>query len=172
MAKIKQPTTTAKSTAKETAKGKQKQVEVANQKLVAAFRQLQSAEDTYKSALIKAATIAQAEKCTRAQIVLSYMEARGVTKATAEGQISRVKKILMDEETLQALIDGKMNLKTAREKTTTKQKNPNAERQRANIEKRFSSGLTIIVTAAKEGGYDLASVLSSVKAACKKEGIR
>lgn len=154
------------------AKTAEKPPVVANTKLVEALRTFDRSKDETKSYLIDVATIVQEEQLTRAEVVASMIEARGVSKATAESQYSRMKKIFTDGETLEALRSGEIDLKTAREKSVKKQENPSATKKEENLEKRYAGALTKLLEAVKEMGTDLASFLASVKASAKKAGIR
>lgn len=145
---------------------------VANPRLVAALQSYESSIQQTQSYLVNVAEIIQNEQLTKAEVVASIMEARGVEKVTAESQYSRMKKIFSDPETLEALRTGEIDLKTAREKTKKAQKNVSAEKQAENREKAFTKGLTTFITAAKESGTDLQTILNTVKSACKKAGIK
>lgn len=160
-----------KSGAKAKSSSKEQANVVANPRLVAAIKSGDDAAMQYKSCLITIATIAQEEQLTKAEIVASIIEARGVEKITAESQYSRMKGIMSDPKVLEGLRNGEIDLKTARMQTVKKQENPSPEKKKKNIEKRFSTAITSLVNTAKEGGMDKASVLLSVKSACKKAGI-
>lgn len=155
----------SKADAKETVKV------VANPRLVAAIQAADTAAMQHKSCLITIATIASEEQLTRAEVVVSLMEARGVEKTTAESQYSRMKGLLSDPKILEGLRSGEIDLKTARAATKKEQKNPSAEKKKENVEKRFNNGIKTLIEAAKEGGMDRTSVLTAVKSACKKNGI-
>ena len=154
------------------AKAAEKPPVVANTKLVEALRTFDRSKDETKSYLIDVATIVQEEQLTRAEVVASMIEARGVSKGTAESQYSRMKKIFTDGETLEALRSGEIDLKTAREKSVKKQENPSAAKKEENCEKRYTASLGKLLECVKEMGTDLASFLASVKASAKKAGIR
>lgn len=175
MAKVTKPETKTKSepeaAAGAKAGAKTAAAAVANPKIVAAFRAVADAKEEHKSKLVALSEICQREKASRQELIASYMEARGCERVTAEGQISRMFKMLMDPETLEDLKSNKIDLKTARERTTTKQKNPSAAKKAENSEKKFTKGLTMLVEAAKEGGMDYDSCLIAFKAALKKNGI-
>lgn len=156
----------AKAGAKDTAKT------VANPRLVEAIRSSDALKEQYKSSLVRLAEIYQNENCTRAEMVSSLIEARSCSKATAESQFSRMVKLLKNPDIFEQLKSGAIDLKVARQATKKKQAAPNKDKQRAAVEKRFATSLGKMLEAAKEGGYDLASILSSVRAAAKDEGIK
>lgn len=145
---------------------------VANTRLVAAIKLLEESKKQTQTYLVEVATIVQEEQLTRAEVVASLMEAKGIEKSSAESQYSRMKKLLNDPDLLEELKEGDIDLKTAREKSTTKQKNPSAKKKAESIEKRFAKALTTIVQCAKEGGMDRETVMNTVKTALKKNGIK
>lgn len=159
-----------KSSAKSKAEATSKVI--SNPRLVSAIQGFDAARAQAKTFLVDVATIVQEEQCTKAEVVASLVEARGCTEKTAKEQYSRMKKILSDPEALEALRNGEVDLKTAREQTTKKQKNPSQEKAKQNAEKRFSTSLSGLINAAKEQGTDLATLLNTVKAAAKKNGIK
>ncbi len=144
----------------------------ANPRLVAALKQYEASREQTKSYLVDVATIAQEEQLTKHEIIASLMEARGIEKSTAESQYSRMKKLLTDPDALEELRTGESDLKTIREKTTKKQKNPSAKKQQENREKKFSAAVTTIVNCAKEGAMDRETILNTIKSALKKAGVK
>lgn len=145
---------------------------VANARLVEAIKGFDVAREQAKSFLVEVATVAQEEQCSKAEIVASIVAARGCTEKTAKEQYSRMKKLLTDPEALEELRTGQADLKTVREKTTKKQSNPSPKKAKENAEKKFAKGLSLVVTAAKEQGWDAATVLNTLKAKLKKEGVK
>lgn len=160
-----------KSGAKASSSTKEITKVVANPRLVAAIKAADQAEMQHKSCLVTIATISQEEQLTRAEVVASLIEARGIEKTTAESQYSRMKGLLSDPKIMEGLRSGEITLKAARQATKKEQKAPSPEKKKENIEKRFSGAITSLITAAKEGGMDRTSVLNSVKSACKKAGV-
>lgn len=163
--KNKGSSSSTKASSKETAKVS------SNPRLVAALRSSDEAKMVFKTSLITIATIVQEEQLTRAEVVASLMEARSIEKTSADSEYSRMKGLLNNPEILEQFKNGEITLKAARSATVKKQKNPNPEKKKENIQKRFSGALTSLCNAAKEGGMDKASVLIAVKQHCKKTGI-
>lgn len=163
--KNKGSSSSTKASSKETAKVS------SNPRLVAALRSSDEAKMVFKTSLITIATIVQEEQLTRAEVVASLMEARSIEKTSADSEYSRMKGLLNNPEIMEQLKSGEIDLKTARMATKKTQKNPNTEKKKENIQKRFSGAITSLTNAAKEGGMDKASVLIAVKQACKKAGI-
>ncbi len=144
----------------------------ANPRLVEAIKLFEESKAQTKTYLVDVATIVQEEQLTRAEVVASLMEAKGIEKSSAESQYSRIKKLLNDPETLEELRDGEIDWKTAREKSAAKKKNPSAKKKSENIEKKFSKAVTSIVQCAKEGNMDRETVMQTIKVALKKNGIK
>ena len=145
---------------------------VANPKVVAAIRADDAARTEAASKLATLLQVVQDTECTRAELVASYIEAKNCTPATAQSQASRIMGLLKDPEVSQKLISGEITLKTAREATKKQQANPNEAKKKENTQKRLNTALTGTITAAKELGIDRASLLSLVKEAAKKAGIK
>lgn len=169
--KAKSSTSTKASTKVEAKSAETVKVKV-NQRLVEAIRASDGLMKEATTALVRIGEICVNEQITRAEAVESFMEAREVTKATAESQYSRMKKLWDNPEILEKLKSGEMNLKMAREATTKKQDAPNKAKQEANLEKRWSTQLAALLATAKEAGYDLNALITAIKASAKKEGIR
>lgn len=113
----------------------------------------------------------QKNQLPRPVIVASIMKARGVTFETANTQYSRMKRLLNNQEVLDELKSGKITLKVAREKTTTKQANPKSAKPEAK-EARYQKALKDFAAAAKEGGYTLKAIMMGVEAELKSAGIK
>lgn len=144
----------------------------ANPRLVEAIKLFEESKAQTKTYLVDLATIVQEEQLTRAEVVASLMEAKGIQKNSAESQYSRLKKLLNDPDTLEELREGEIDWKTAREKSQKTQKNPSAKKKAENLEKKFSKAVTTIVQCAKEGNMDRETVMQTVKVALKKNGIK
>lgn len=145
---------------------------VAHPRLVAAMKTYQTSLDQSQSYLVTIAEIVQNEQLTRAEVVASIMEARGVEKSTAESQYSRMVNILTKPEVLEELRSGDIDLKTARTKGVKKQENPSQKKKDENREKKFTQSVTKIVECAKEGGMDIQTVMNTIKSALKKAGVK
>lgn len=162
------------SSAKPTAKSKEDQVSkvTSHAELVATLKSVDEAKGQLKSYLIDAATIVQEEQLSRAEVVLSIMEARDVEKSTAESQYSRMKKLFTDPDTLEQLRNGEIDWNTARSRTTTPQNNKSAKVQKKNAEKAYAKAITTLVNSAKIQGIDLATLINTIKSAAKKGGLK
>lgn len=154
------------------AEEKQTQQVTSNPRLVSALTNFDEAKAQAKSYLVEVATIVQEEKLTKEEVIVSLMEARGCSRETAGQQFSRIKKLLHDPKTLEELREGVIDLATARAKTTKKQANPSVQKKQQNAEKVIVTSIGRIITAAKEMGTDLASLIQTLKSAAKKAGLK
>lgn len=155
-----------------TAKAKAESTVVANPRLVAAIKQYETSREQTQTYLVDVATIVQQEQLTKAEVVASIVEARGVKKETAEQQYSRMRALLTDPDALEQLRSGETDLKTIREKTKKTQKNPSTKKAQENREKRFAKAVSTICNVAKEGGMDRETIMNALKAALKKAGVK
>lgn len=144
---------------------------VAHPKVVAAIRANDTANSAATTSLAALLDVVAETEITRPELVASYMEARNVTKATADSQASRIMALLRSPETADKLRSGEITLKTAREATKKTQANPSPEKAAENAQKKLTSSLTGLINAAKETGMDRDTLVNLVKQAAKKEGI-
>jgi hypothetical protein len=113
----------------------------------------------------------QKNEISKATVVVSLMKARNITFETAQTHYSKMKKLLNDEAVLAELKSGQITMKVAREKTTTKQKNP-ASAKPENKEAKYTNSLKTFVGAAKESGFSVREIMVSVEAELKSAGIK
>jgi hypothetical protein len=159
----------SKNEAKSKAEAKTKVV--ANVRLVEAMKNYDTSKAQTQSYLCEVVTIIQEEMLTKAEVIETMMTVRGCTLKTAESQYSRMQPLLKNPEDLEALRNGETDLKSVREKHTKKQKNPSKEKAAGNAEKTASRAISVLMTSAKTLGWDKATLLSTIKAACKTAGI-
>lgn len=144
---------------------------VANEELVALFESYDEAVSKAESYFVELVEYIQDHQVDRATVVASMMRARGINYETAQSQYSRMKKIYNNEEVLQELKDGKINLKIARERTKDKQKNPKSSKPAAK-EARYTNTLKAFVAAAKESGFALKEIMLGVEAELRSAKIK
>lgn len=161
-----------KNKSKASAKSEADSSVVANVRLVDAIKSFDVSKAATQSYLVEIGTIVQEEQCTRAEVVASIVEARGCTPETANQQYSRMKKIFTDPEALEELRSGESDLKSIRERTKKPQKNPSQKVKLEAANKRFVKGVGMVVTSAKEVGMDKATIINTINAALKKNGIK
>jgi len=151
-------------------KPKAKAVAAPNMELVAILTKYDEKVEQAESFFIEFVEFIQQNEIERATVVASMMKARSITFESAQSQYSRMKGLLNDETVLQELKDGKISLKVARERTTSKQKNPKSAKPEAK-EARYNSTLKAFVGAAKESGSTRKEILLGVDAELKAAGV-
>lgn len=164
--------TTAAAAAKPKVDAKPKVAVIANPRLVAAIKSYDVALAETQSYLVIVATIIQEEQLTRPEVVASLMEGRGCARETAESQYSRSKALFTRPEVLQKIKDGECTLAQARDNSKKPQTNPSQEVKMKNANLRMAKSIKGIVESAKELAMDLATVVSSLKDAAKKAGLK
>lgn len=159
---------------KTSADAKEKEVSkiTANPKLVAALQGHDEAKGQVKSYLIEMATICQEEQLSKEEVIASIMEGRGIDRKLAGEQYSRMKGILNSPETLQELKDGVIDLQTARAKTKKSQENKSPKKAQENAEKVITRSISAILTKCKEAGISLVDIITTIKQAAKKAGLK
>lgn len=162
----------SKSGASAKASSKEASKVVANERMVEAVRDSMEKKKEYASSLVTISEIFREEQMTRAELVASIIEAKGVEKSTAESEASRIIGLAKNPKMLKALENGEMTVRAAVAGASKKQANPNKEKQKENIEKRYNTGLSKMLEAAKEGGYTREEIIQNVKASCKEAGIK
>lgn len=171
MAKSKETPTPSKSSASTKTTEKAASSVTSNPRLVAAIKAFDTSAAQTKSFYIQMAEVAQSEQCTKAEVVASLVEARGITPETASQQFTRHRRLFTDSAFLEKAVSGEIDIKQARE-PEKKQKNPSAKKKSENLEKRMATGVKQLVMAAKEAGTDLTSLLNMVRAYAKKQGVK
>lgn len=155
----------------ETPKEKTKEKAVANEELVTLLESYDENVAAAEKSFIDMVEFIQENQVDRATVVASMMKARGIEYESAQSQYSRMKKILNNEEVLADLKAGKITMKVAREKTKSEQKNPKSAKPEAK-EQKYSTTMKSFVAAAKESGFTLEEIMTSVKAELKSAGIK
>lgn len=128
------------------------------------------------SYMIEAATLCQEQQLSKEEIVATLMEVRGIDRETAGQQFSRLKLLLLNPETLEELREGKISLKEAKEKVKkakgAKTRQLSAKEIQRNTEAVITRSITQMLNAAKNGGTSLEALLSTLKEAAKKAGLK
>lgn len=140
-----------------------------NPELAALITNYDSAAEQAQSFYVEMIDFIKKNNLSRAVVVKTLVEARKVEVTTATSQASRIFNIVKDDETFQALKNGEITLRAAREQTTKKRessdkgKNDGPTTQEGK-EKAMDAALQIFAKAAKATGMDLKSIVASVKA--------
>lgn len=142
-----------------------------NEELVSLFESYDEHVAAAEQTFIELVELIQEKQLDRATVIASMMQARGINYESAQTAYSRMKKIFNNEEVLQDLKEGKINLKVAREKTKSTQKNPKSSKPEAR-EAKYTSTLKSFVAAAKESGFARKEIMVGVEAELKSAGIK
>lgn len=107
------------------------------------------------------------ENLSNAVVIKTLMEARGIKEASAASQCSRMRRLLNDKESFQALKDGNATVRASVK---------NAQSRRAptkqSIARALDQAVTRLVNAAKASGQDKKTLLVTIESAFDKEGIK
>lgn len=146
----------------------------ANPRLVSLLRSYDDHKSKAQSYLIEAAALAQKEQLTKEEIIASIMEARDLNRKTAGEQFSRMKPYLLKPEVLEDLRGGKITLKEARLKVAgdKKKKVLSTSQVQKNAEATILTSITRMLKSAKEAGISLTDLISTLKEAAKKAGVK
>jgi hypothetical protein len=176
MPKVKTSTSEAPAEGTETkSKTKEKVAPVPHPLLVEKIQGYYTAKEAAQTYLIEMGDLISKEKISRGSVIASMMEARDITKETAESQYSRIIGILSKPKVLEDLKAGVITLAEARQKgvrnekqsTTKKAKNDAASKQT-----KFDSALKNLAEASKAIGYSKQDVLRAVDAQLKSIGVK
>lgn len=126
-----------------------------------------AAAEQAASYLIQICELVERDHISNAQGIKTIMSARGTTEASAKSQMSRIRSLLKDQDSLQALKDGNVTVRAA-----VKSAQARRAATPANKAKAFDAALNKFVEAAKALGQDKASILTTVEAALSKANIK
>jgi len=95
------------------------------------------------------------------------MEARGIQEISAKSQASRIRSLMKDKESFEALKRGEVTVRAAVK---------GAQARRApspvNMSARFDKAVTYLVQASQGVGHDKKTILVTVEAALDKAGVK
>jgi hypothetical protein len=144
--------------------------------LVKLLKGIEEAKQRATSYLIDAATLVQKEQLSKEEVIASIMEARDCDRKYAGEQYSRLRQYLNKPEILEDLREGRITLKEAKVKVKgdkgSRTRKPSPKEIQQNAAKTITTSITRMLNAAKNAGIDLQSLLSTVKEAAKKAGIK
>lgn len=100
-------------------------------------------------------------------LIKTLMEARGIQESSAKSQASRMRSLMKDKDSLDALKKGDVTVRAA-VKGVQARRAPTP----AGNAKKFDAAINNLVTAAKAVGQDKKTILTTVEAALDKGGIK
>lgn len=130
-------------------------------------KQLDAAAEKAGSLLVEVGELIVKENLSNPVIIKTFMEARGVTEATAKSQVSRIRTLLKDTDQFEALKRGEVTVRAAVKSAQTRRAASTQSKT-----KTFDNKLAQFVTAAKNLGQDRRTILATVEAALLKAEIK
>jgi hypothetical protein len=126
-----------------------------------------AAEEKTASILVQIAELVARDNISNPVLVKTIVEARGVAEITARSQASRIRNLMKDKDTFEALKAGRVTVRAA-VKSTSARRVPSKE----STTKKFDSTLANFVQAAKATGQDKKTILTTVESQLEKAGIK
>jgi hypothetical protein len=126
-----------------------------------------AAADKAASVLVEMCELMARDNISNPVAIKTFMEVRGVSEASAKSQVSRMRSLMKDKESLQALKDGQVTVRAA-VKGAQARRAPSA----ANNAKKLDNAINNLVTCAKAAGQDKKTILTTIEAALDKGGIK
>lgn len=135
--------------------------------LLALTKEHDSVAEKAGSILVDMIELIARDNISNPVLIKTFIEARGVTESTAKSQASRMRSLMKDKDSLDALKKGEVTVRAA-VKGAQARRTPTA----ASNAKKFDSAVSNLVTAAKAVGQDKKTILTTVEAALDKGGIK
>jgi DNA-binding phage protein len=157
-------TATATGTKKTT---KEKPVVEVHQGLLVLLQKESAAAEQAASYLIQICELVERDHISNAAGIKTIMAARGTSEVSAKSQMSRIRSLLKDQDSLQALKDGNVTVRAAVKSAQSRRAATPSSKAKA-----FDAALNRFVEAAKALGQDKASILTTVEAALSKANIK
>lgn len=159
--------TGTKSEGKADAKAKAKVVVEVNPKLLELFKKHDQAAEQAGSFLVEIGEMVTRDNISNPVLIKTIMEARGVELASAKSQASRLRSLMKDKDSFEALKRGEVTVRAA-------VKGAQARRVATplSISKAFDAAINKLVIAAKATGQDKRSILATIEAALDKAEIK
>jgi hypothetical protein len=119
------------------------------------------------SILVEMGELIATDNISNPVLIKTLVEARGITEASAKSQASRLRSLMKDKESWEALKRGEVTVRAA-VKGAQARRTPTAQGN----QKAFDAALNKFVAAAKAVGQDRKTILTTVEAALEKGGIK
>lgn len=136
-------------------------------RLLDLIKKQDAAAEKAASFLVEIGELVTRENISNPVLIKTIMEARGVQEASAKSQASRLRALLKDTDSFEALKRGEVTVRAAVKSAQTR-------RQAATVSnaKAFDNALNKFVTAAKAVGQDRKTIVTTVEAALEKAGVK
>jgi len=126
-----------------------------------------AATDKVASFLVEMGELVARDSISNPVLIKTLIEARGVTPETAKSQASRLRRLLEDKDSFEALKKGEITVRAA-VKGAQARRVPTAK----SAAKKFDSTLSAMVIAAKATGQDKKTIMATVEAALDKAAVK
>lgn len=148
-------------------KTKEKVEVVVHAGLLKLVKEHDAATDKVASFLVEMGELVARDHISNPVLIKTLIEARGVTPETAKSQASRLRRLLEDKESFDALKRGEITVRAA-VKGAQARRVPTAKSNA----KKFDAALSTFITACKAVGQDRKTILATVEAALDKAAVK
>jgi hypothetical protein len=156
------------ATGTETKSKTQPKVEVqVHTKLLDLFKKLDAASEKAGSFLVEIGELVVRDNVSNPVLIKTIMEARQINESSAKSQASRLRSLLKDTDSFEALKRGEVTVRAAVKTAQTRRQATPVSNQKA-----FDNALNRFVPAAKALGQDKRTILATVDAALDKAGVK
>jgi len=136
-------------------------------KLKELFQKQDAAAEKAASYLVEAGELIIRDNISNPVLIKTIMEARGITEASAKSQASRLRALLKDTDSFEALKKGEVTIRAAVKTAQTRRQATPVSNQKA-----FDNALNRFIPAAKALGQDKRTILATVEAALDKAQVK
>jgi hypothetical protein len=136
-------------------------------KLLYLIKKADAAAETAGTYLVEVCEMIAKENISNPALIKTIMEARGVNENTAKSQASRMRSLLKDVDSFEALKRGEVTVRAAVKSAQARRTPTPVGKQKA-----FDAALNKFVPAAKALGQDKKTILATVEAALDKAQVK
>jgi hypothetical protein len=119
------------------------------------------------SILVEMGELIATDNISNPVLIKTLVEARGITEASAKSQASRLRSLMKDKDSWEALKRGEVTVRAA-VKGAQARRTPTTQGN----QKAFDAALNKFVAAAKAVGQDRKTIMTTVEAALEKGGVK
>jgi hypothetical protein len=135
--------------------------------LIKLIKEHDAATEKAASILVQIGELVATDNVSNPVLIKTFMEARGITEASAKSQASRLRSLMKDKDSWDALKEGRATVRAA-VKSAQARRTPTATSNAKALDKAVNA----LVGAAKASGQDKKTILTTIEAALDKNGIK
>lgn len=135
--------------------------------LLELFKKHDGAAEKAATYLVEIGETVVKDNVSNAVLIKTIMEARGTTESSAKSQASRIRSLLKDTDSFEALRRGEVTVRAAVKTAQTRRQATPVSNQKA-----FDNAVARLVPAAKALGQDRKTILVTLEAALEKGGVK